>query len=146
MRETKHMQTHQVLRLYALTSSARFQRAWHITAGFDFYSYKPLMLSSIGFVSWLILHHRLTSCWDAKFRFDRFESISSESCSRCGFVFTYSLTSGPVGLEHRLSHELFLQCTNNNSTAHRSQEEQDKDFLQVTYADSLEDLELHYEN
>ncbi len=63
-----------------------------------------------------------------------------------GFVFTYSLTSGPVGLKHRLSHELFLQCTNNNSTAHQLQEEQDKDFLQVTYADGLEDLELHYEN
>ncbi len=63
-----------------------------------------------------------------------------------GYVFTYSLTSGPVWLKHRLSHELFLQCTNNTSTAHQSQEEQDKDFLQVTYADSLEDLELHYEN
>lgn len=50
-----------------------------------------------------------------------------------------------MGLEHRLSHELFVQCTN-NSTAHQSQEEQDKDFLQVTYADSLEDLELDYEN
>lgn len=49
-----------------------------------------------------------------------------------------------MGLEHRLSHELFVQCTNNNST--QLQEEQDKDFLQVTYADSLEDLELDYEN
>lgn len=141
------MQTQQVLRLYALTTSPRFQTACHITAGLDFFCYKPLILSSICFVSWLILYHRLTSCCDSKFRFDRFERISCAYYKRvvACFVFTYSLTSGPVGLEHRLSHELFVQCTN-NSTAHQSQEEQDKDFLQVTYADSLEDLELDYEN
>lgn len=78
-----------------------------------------------------------------KFRFDRFERISCAGLTSF-FFYTYSLSSGPVGLEHRLSHELFVQCTNNNST--QLQEEQDKDFLQVTYADSLEDLELDYEN
>lgn len=74
-----------------------------------------------------------------KFRFDWFERISSAyhkgvvAGLTSGFVFTYCLTSGHMGLELRLSHELFVHCTNNNSTAHQSQEEQDKDFLEVTY-------------
>lgn len=58
---------------------------------------------SVFFFSWLTSYHLLTSCCDARFRFDRFECISSAHHERVvagltsGFVFTYSLTSGPVG-------------------------------------------------
>lgn len=80
-----------------------------------------------------------------------FECISSANHKRVvagltsGFVFTYGLTLGRVGLELHLSHHVvFVQYTNNSLPI--NQKEQDKDFLEVTYADSLGDLELDYQN
>lgn len=134
MRETKHhadTTSPQALcadYLAMLSDSLSYHNRFRLNFFFPDPSYH-LILSSICFVSWLILCCRLVGMWGFDLMCQEV-LITGELMQVWRVVlFLHSLTSGHEGFVLRLSHELFVKCENNNSYAHQSQDEQDKHFL-----------------